>query len=63
MIRFKKALRLLGLFVLVVFASIGVGLNGGVPLPTSSRKKDTIELVMESKESDETETEETDVKQ
>lgn len=61
--RFKKALRLLGLFVLVVFASIGVGLNGGVPLPTANRKKDTIELIMESDETDETETEEIDLKQ
>ncbi|TXN37025.1 hypothetical protein FVB32_01690 [Flagellimonas hymeniacidonis] len=61
--RFKKALRLLGLFVLVVFASIGVGLNGGVPLPNATRKKDTIELIMESDESEEEDAEEIDLKQ
>ncbi|MEK6152611.1 hypothetical protein WIW50_05100 [Flavobacteriaceae bacterium 3-367] len=63
MIRFKKALRLLGLMVLVVFAAIGVGLNGGVPMPTANRKKDTIELLMESDDTDEEEAEEIDLKQ
>ncbi|WP_430965199.1 hypothetical protein [Spongiimicrobium sp. 2-473A-2-J] len=63
MIRFKKALRLLGLMVLVVFAAIGVGLNGGVPMPTANRKKDTIELLMESDDTDEDEAEEIDLKQ
>lgn len=61
MIRFKKALRLLGLMVLVVFAAIGVGLNGGVPLPTANRKKDTIELIMESDESEEEETDQKEI--
>ena len=51
--RFKKALRLLGLMVIIGFASLGVGLYGGIPLATNSRKKDTIEIAVESEDTDE----------
>lgn len=49
----KKAFRLLGLSVLIVLASFGVGLSGGITIPVSKRKEDNrvnIELVESNKE-------------
>ena len=47
--RFKKAIRLFAFVCLIVLASVGVGLSGGVPLPSfgSKRKseKEDIELI------------------
>jgi hypothetical protein len=62
---FKKTLRLLGLVLLIVLASFGVGFGGGVPIPPSRKKEDTIEIkveLVESKE-DETKLSQFDIKQ
>lgn len=53
---FKKILRLLGLVLLIVLASVGIGFGGGVPIPTSNKKEDTIEIKVELVESNEDKT-------
>lgn len=53
---FKKILRLSGLVLLIVLASIGIGLAGVVPIPTSTKKEDTIEIKVELVESHEEKT-------
>ncbi|WP_293310473.1 hypothetical protein [Pedobacter sp. UBA5917] len=50
---FKKAIRLMGLALLIFLASIGLG--GGVPIPPSNRKENHIEIKTELKEAEETE--------
>ena len=50
--KIKKALRLALYILLIVIASFGVGLSGGVPLPKQSKReqgKDNIELVKDNK--------------
>jgi len=51
---FKRYLRRIGFILLIVLASIGVGLSGGVPIKTSGRnKQDTVievELVEENED-------------
>ncbi len=50
--RFKRILRLLAFICLIVLASIGIGLSGGVPLFSSivrkDKDKDNTELVEET---------------
>jgi len=49
----KKAFRLLCLSALIILASFGVGLSGGVAVPISRKREDnqvTIELVESGKE-------------
>ncbi len=56
---FKKLMRLLGLIVLIVLASIGIGIGGGMPIPAKGKKEDSIETVIglgESPQIDGTET-------
>ena len=53
--RFKNVLRLVGLAILIIFASIGVGLNSGAPIPKAVRRENLIELNIESDEEDEEE--------
>ena len=53
---FKKILRLLGLVLLIVLASVGIGFGGGVPIPTSNKKEDTLKIKVESVESNEDKT-------
>lgn len=52
--RVKKALRLFVFICLIVLASIGVGLSGGIPIPMSNSRKDTekenIELIENQEE-------------
>jgi len=47
--RMKKALRVITFVCLIVLASVGVGLSGGVPLPTIKNRRDSekenIELI------------------
>jgi hypothetical protein len=45
--RFKRTIRLLGLVLLMLLASMGVGLSGGVPLSRSSKENDLIEIRQE----------------
>jgi len=44
-------MRLLGLTLLIVLASIGIGFGAGVPIPASNKKEDTIEIKVELVES------------
>lgn len=51
--RLQKAFRLLCLLLLLVLATLGIGLSGGVAIPISKRKEDrliSIELVESEKE-------------
>jgi len=51
--RLQKAFRLLCLLLLLVLATLGIGLSGGVAIPISKRKEDrliNIELVESEKE-------------
>ena len=52
--RVKRALRLFVFICLIVLASIGVGLSGGIPIPMSNSRKDTekenIELIENQEE-------------
>lgn len=52
--RVKKALRLFVFICLIVLASIGIGLSGGIPIPMSNSRKDTekenIELIENQEE-------------
>lgn len=48
----KRAFRLLCLAVLIILASFGIGLSGGVAIPVSRKREDnqvTIELVESNK--------------
>lgn len=54
--KIKKALRLMGIAVMIVLASFGVGLSGGVTIPVSKRREGIVvqvELVEEDKEREE----------
>jgi hypothetical protein len=53
---FKKTLRLLGLVLLIVLASLGIGFVGGIPIPPIKKREDTIELKTELVEDKEDET-------
>lgn len=53
---FKRILRLSGFVLLIVLASVGVGFAGGVPIPSSNKKEDTIEITVEMVETQEDET-------
>mgnify|MGYP000698807142 CR=1 FL=1 len=45
--RFKKTLRLLGLVCLIALAVFGVGIAGGVPIPSSTKREHDIEMKIE----------------
>ena len=52
----KKAFRLIGLSAMLLLATLGIGISGGVPVPSSKRKdKNTVtsEWVREDKEESE----------
>jgi hypothetical protein len=51
--QFKKALRLTGLVLLILLASVGLG--GGVPIPPPNRKENHIEIKIELKETEDQE--------
>lgn len=44
---FRKILRLLRLILFIVLTCIGVGLEGGVPVPLTSKKRDAVEVQIE----------------
>jgi hypothetical protein len=56
--KFKKIMRIAGMIMLMVLASFGVGLIGGVPIPMNKRRENVIELRIELKESEENKAEE-----
>ena len=43
----KKTVKLLGITMLIVLASIGIGLGGGIPIPSSKKKEDFLEIKIE----------------
>ncbi|SDB31242.1 hypothetical protein SAMN03097699_0642 [Flavobacteriaceae bacterium MAR_2010_188] len=46
--KFKKIIRLLCLILMILLASIGVGLAGGMPIPINARREDmTTEVKIE----------------
>ena len=47
---FKKMSRLIVLIFLMLLATIGIGLSGGVPIPSSGRKENTFEIKTEAEE-------------
>ncbi len=53
--KFKKALRVLALICLITLAVIGVGISGGVPLPSFKSRRDPekekTELIEQRKQS------------
>ena len=49
---FKKSLKLLGLILLIVLASFGIGIGGGVPIPSSNKKDEAINIKLEADESE-----------
>jgi hypothetical protein len=50
---FKRIFRLLTLVFFMVLAMVGVGLGGGIPIPSSNRREDTIVIKVELVESEE----------
>ncbi|MBE9600005.1 hypothetical protein [Pedobacter sp. MC2016-24] len=46
--RFKKTMKLIGFVLLIVLASVGIGVTGVPPVPVSRKKEDTIEVTTES---------------
>lgn len=43
----KKTVKLLGITMLIVLASIGIGLGGGIPILSSKKKEDLLEIKVE----------------
>lgn len=52
----KKIMRLLGLIILIILATVGIGIGGVAPVPLSSKKENTIEIKVELVESNEDKT-------
>lgn len=50
--KFKRIMKLLALICLIALAVMGVGLSGGVPIPLSNKREDTIEANIELVESE-----------
>ena len=48
--KFKRTLRLVGLIALMILASVGIGITGAVPVPTTNRKEETVETIAEIEE-------------
>lgn len=53
---FKKTVKLIGFVLLIVLASVGIGITGAPPVPLSRKKEDTIEVKTESTETQADET-------
>jgi hypothetical protein len=51
--KIKEVIKLLAFMCLIVLASIGVGLSGGVPLPTFKSRRDPIKEKIELIEDEE----------
>lgn len=43
----KKALHIAALVLLILLATIGIGISGGIPVSASGKKEDTIEVKTE----------------
>lgn len=47
----KKTIKLFGFLLLIILASVGVGIGGGAPVLPNSKKEDSIEIKAELPES------------
>lgn len=47
MLRFKKSLRFLGLILLIILASFGVGMGAGVPISANHKREDANKIKTE----------------
>ena len=54
--RFKNILKLSALVLLIVLASVGIGMAGGVPMPSSNKRKDITDIKVELVEAKEDKT-------
>lgn len=59
--KLKRILRLMGLVSLILMASVGMGITGAVPVPVSTKKDETIELIDTSSRNSEEDDEEEDL--
>ncbi|MES2287808.1 MAG: hypothetical protein V4547_19125 [Bacteroidota bacterium] len=53
----KKTIKLFGFVLLIILASVGVGIGGGTPVLPTSKKEDSIEIKVELPESKDNENE------
>ncbi|MCU4175800.1 hypothetical protein [Carboxylicivirga sp. N1Y90] len=47
MTNYKKVLRVVALVLLILLATLGIGISGGIPVSSSGKKEDTIEVKSE----------------
>lgn len=59
---FKKTMRLFGLGLLIVLATLGVGIGGGVPISTNKKREDSNEIKTELVEIKDDKTKLTEIK-
>jgi len=53
--KFKRTLRRFAFILLIILAAVGVGIVGGIPIPSNGRKKETAEIVTEQVDDEATE--------
>lgn len=53
----KKTIKLFGFILLIILASVGVGIGGGAPVLPTGKKEDSIEIKVELPESKDNENE------
>lgn len=49
--KLKKAIKLFALVCLILLASLGIGMVGGIPIPFSDKRKQTADIKIELVES------------
>jgi hypothetical protein len=59
---FKKTMRLFGLGLLIVLATLGVGIGGGVPISPNKKREDSNEIKTELVEIKDDKTKLTEIK-
>jgi hypothetical protein len=52
----NKTVKLLSITMLIVLASIGIGLGGGIPIQSSKKKEDFLEIKIELVDRDDDQT-------
>jgi hypothetical protein len=60
--KIKKALRLFALVCLILLATLGIGIAGGIPLTASNKRNQTPDINIELVETNEDEAEEKEIK-
>lgn len=54
--RFRRTITLLGFVLLIVLASLGMGIAGAVPIPQTNKRKETIVIDVEEVDEEDAET-------